>query len=545
MKTSRRTLDAPASTSGHADKRTRMVMSSSDDLMLQDSMRFAPAAWHDDEALACADDRALRVLTSRWLGRDDSLTLYGGGNTSIKAPWPVPGGGAVPGLLVKGSGADLAEVTERDFTPIRLEGAVELLSGPDLDNDALMAALEPLKLDATAPRPSIETLLHASLPARFVEHTHADTALALIDTEHGEAITRKVYGEFAAWVPFRHSGFDLARVCADVFARDATPSTRALLLANHGVVAFGDSARESFDNMLELVRRAEGYLRDRNAWTLPRAAVPPRTADGALTLARLRQALARASGFIPVLCVDDTPETLAFVRRPDLDRVAREGPPTPQHAVFTKRWPALGLDVDAYVREYEAYGREAGQAFPADALPDPAPRVLLDPVFGMIALSVDGQHARMTARVYAHDIAIITRANAHDRYKSLPADAVMAAEVHYGGFDRKRLERRSTDLPLLGCVIGVTAALDPTLRAVLERAGADLAIIDADADAIRAAYAFGGVDAHLDAGEGPPPLAESLLGLAPRGGRVIDTRGRSAETIFQTLANHWTSGDTA
>lgn len=508
-------------------------------------MRFAPAVWDDEAARACADDRALRVLTSRWLGRDDSLTLYGGGNTSIKAPWPVPGGGTVPSLLVKGSGADLADVTERGFTPIRLDDAVGLLSGSDLDNDALMAALEPLKLDAAAPRPSIETLLHASLPARFVEHTHADTALALIDTEGGEAITRAVYGGFAAWVPFRHSGFELARMCAEVFARDGNPATRALLLANHGVVAFGDTARESFGNMLELVRRAEEYLRERDAWTLPRAPVPLRTAEGAITLARLRRTLAQAAGFIPVLCVDDAPETMAFVRRPDLERVAREGPPTPQHAVFTKRFPALGLDVDAYVSEYRVYGREAGQAFSADALPDPAPRVLLDPAFGMIALSVDGRHARMTARVYAHDIAIITRANAHDRYRSLPADAVLAAEVHYGGFDRKQLARRATDLPLLGCVIGVSASLDPGVRAALERAGADIAIVDSDTDAIRAAYAFGGLDAHAGSGNVPPPLAESLLGQAPRGGWCLDARGGTPESTLRALTNHWTTGDSA
>lgn len=506
-------------------------------------MRFAPAAWDEAAARDCPDEHALRVLTSRWLGRDESLTLYGGGNTSIKAPWPAPGGGFVPGLFVKGSGADLADVTERDFTPIRLDAAVRLLCGPDLDNDALMAALEPLKLDATAPRPSIETLLHASLPAPFVEHTHADTALALIDTDRGESITRSVYGEFAAWVPFRHSGFELARACADVFAQGATPATRALLLANHGVVAFGDTARESFGNMLEIVRRAEAYLRERNAWTLPRAPAPVRTARGAVALARLRHALSRAAGFVPVLCVDDAPETVAFVQRDDLDAVAREGPPTPQHAVFTKRHPALGLDVDAYVRDYRSYGREAGQAFPPEALPDPAPRVLLDPAFGMIAMSVDGRHARMTARVYAHDIAIIARASAHDRYRSLPADAVLAAEVHYGGFDRKRLARRAVDLPLLGSVIGIAAASVPALRAALEGAGADVAPIDGDADALRAAYAFGGLDAFLGTGASPPPLAESLLDHAPRGARVIDARGQSAQAIVDTLGAAWATGE--
>lgn len=510
--------------------------------MLEDSKRFAPAAWDAAAARSCATDRALRVLTSRWLGRDESLTLYGGGNTSLKMSWPVPDVRPVPALLVKGSGADLADVTERDFTPIRLEGALRLLSGPDLDNDALMAALEPLKLDPASPRPSIETLLHAALPAPFVEHTHADTALALIDTEHGEAITRAVYGDFAVWVPFRHSGFDLARACAEAFAAQARPGTRALLLANHGVVAFGNSARESFDNMLELTRRAEAYLRERDAWTLPRAPAPARTPEGALTLARLRGQLARAAGFVPVLCVDATPETMAFVQRDDLHRIAREGPPTPQHAVFTKRWPALGLDVDAYASAYRAYGHAAGGAFVPEALPDPAPRVILDPAFGMIAASVDGRHARMTARVYAHDIAIITRANGHDRYRSLPADAVLAAEVHYGGFDRQRLARRGTDLPLLGCVIGMAPGTPSVLAATLERAGADVTILEDDTDALGAGHAFGGLDAYLSGDRPLPPLADTLLGLSPRGGHVIDPRSRPLQDVADALCAHWHSG---
>lgn len=508
-----------------------------------------PAAWDEREAAACTSELQLRALTSRWLGGDASLTLYGGGNTSIKAPWTHPDGTTETCLYVKGSGADLAEVVERDFTPIRQLPASRLLRDAVLDNDGLMAALAPLKLDAGSPRPSIETLLHAAIPARFVEHTHADAVLALINTEDGEQVAERVFGDAAPWVPFRHSGFDLAVACHEVFEARRTAETIGLVLASHGIVAFGDTARESFDNMLSLVNRARGYLESKGAWTLPRRDAPPRSWEKAVGLARLRASLSRTAGFPVVLCVDDHAEVIAFVNRPDLADVARQGPPTPQHAVFTKRWPALGLDVDGYAEEYRAYCRDAGSAFPADALPDPAPRILLDPAYGLIALSVDGEHARRTANVYLHDIEIITRASGHSRYRSLPADAILAAEVHYGGFDRQRLARRPTDLPLLGCVVGYCGVADSALKAALTAAGADVvALHGSRSRTIDLVYSRGGLDACIlgHGGTDLIPEWEVLLSLSPSGGIVV-TRDEFASpgTVVHTIAARWNFGSPA
>ena len=472
------------------------------------------------------------------------MALYGGGNTSLKTTWLEANGARRPCLLVKGSGNDLAEVSAADFAPVDLSAARALLRGPEPDDHALKEALLNLRLDPVAPRPSIETLMHAALPYRYVEHTHADAVLALVNTEGGEALARQVFGARAPLVPFRQSGFALAAACADTWTRDATPATEGLLLAFHGVVAGGDTARESFDRLYGLAGLATEHLRRREAWTLPREPAPARTLEGALRLARLRSALSREAGFPVVTCVDDSPEAVAFCRRTDLDPIALQGPPTPQHAVFTKRLPCLGGDVAAYARAYRDYARLHGGGLPAARVPDAAPRVVLLPDLGVVAASVDGRHARMTATVYHHDLAIATRASAHDRYRSLPAADILAAEVHYGGFDRARLERRGDDLPLLGCVVGLAAMADRgTVEALAQRLvdlGADLLWLDRPQAALDAAWSCGGLDALLQpvTGARAPEGAEALLQVSSGGGFVA-ALDSDRDSLTASLVRHW------
>lgn len=488
------------------------------------------ATWRDDDAAACVGEIDRRALSSRWIGADPVLALFGGGNTSVKTPDGT--------LHVKGSGSDLALVKAGDFTPVVLDAAARLLDGPSLDNDALNEALAPLKRDAAAPRPSIETLMHAALPFRFVEHAHADSVLALLNTASGKRLAREVYGRSAPLVPFHPSGFGLARACRDVFRAERDSTTAGLLLHFHGIVAFGDTGRESFDHLVSLVRRAEAYLRSKGAWSLPTADVPPRTWTGAASLAALRRTLSSLAGFPVVLHVRDTPATVAYARRSDLERVALQGPPTPQHAVFTKRLPCVGLDAAGYAQSYCDYLAAWGGAYPPATVPDPAPRVLLDPDFGLVACSVDARHAAMTATVFRHDIAITSRAAAHDEYVSLPADEILAAEVHYGGFDRARLARRTRDLPLLGCVVGVTGPDASDAETSLVTLGADVIRLGrSEADALTACHVTGGLDALLDRPGAPAPDAvRDLLTLSSAGGWT----GRLDRFDIDDLRTHWT-----
>ena len=491
--------------------------------------------WNDESASRCADALELRAYTSRLLGADADLVLHGGGNTSLKSPWLRADGTSVPCLYVKGSGSDLAQVTPADFTPIDLAGARALLAQEHLDTDGMMAGLAPLKLRADAPKPSIETLLHASVPSSHVEHTHADSVLAIVNTAWGRKIAREVFGDFAPLVPFSHSGFDLAKSCKATLERERTARTIGLILEKHGVVAFGDDARTSYENMLALINRAETYLRAHDAWELPTGMPPPRSREGALALACLRRDLSAVAGWPMILTVDQSPEVVGFIARKDLRELATQGPPTPQHAVFTKRVPLFGRDVQAYATDYRAYlAAHAPSGQDPRTLPDAAARIVLDPVLGLVAASVDARHARMTAQIYRHDIRIASRAAAHDRYLSLPPADILLAELHYGGFERGLRAQVPTPWPRLGEVALVLADQVEQIDVLLAEGSAVVALgaearprdgllvlpaaesLD-DATVIEVAYGFGGIDRVVTGRTdcAPAGLLGEILALSP------------------------------
>ena len=387
--------------------------------------------WNDVDAAQCGSELALRAYTSRLLGGDPSLVLHGGGNTSIKLD---EGGSRT--LYVKGTGSDLARVDETAFTPLRLDAVLQVLAQDNPDNAAMMRALNGCLARRPAPRPSIETLLHAGLPFRCVEHTHADTVLAAMNVEHIEAVHAAVYGDLAPLVPYHHSGHALARACMDVFNTHRTANTIGLVLAFHGIVAFGHNARESYRNMIALVTRAEDYLQARGAWdTGETSSAPPAMADRE-SLHLVHAQINAVAGAPLVMHPLNDAQSLAFAQRTDLTEIAQQGPATPQHAVYTKRVPMLGRDVRAYAARYRDYldthlGQQAG------ALIDTAPRILIDAQFGVCAFGATARIAQMAAEMYQHDIAVITRASAHGRYRAAPPAYIAQAEFEYGGYAAK------------------------------------------------------------------------------------------------------------
>lgn len=378
--------------------------------------------WDDAAAQSCASPLALRAYTSRLIGGNHDLVLHGGGNTSLKT---------IDTLYVKGTGADLAAVREENFTALDLGRLRVLLNDKELSDDELMHFVDDCKRDPQAPRPSIETLLHATLPYPYVEHAHADAVLAVANVDTCEATCAEVFGELAPVVPYRHSGAGLARACQAVFEARATTGTIGLILAFHGVVAFGDSARESYENLLRLGNLAEDWLQRRGAWQLPAAADRRQHADPE----QLRVAASSIAGFPLAMRVASTPETLAFAQRTDLAEISQQGPPTPQHAIYTKRVPLLGANISTYAEHYRDYLRQTLGSV-AQGI-DAAPRIALDPAFGLCAFGVNDRYAAIAAEIYQHDIAIITRASAHGCYRAASAQDIARAELEYGGFEQR------------------------------------------------------------------------------------------------------------
>ncbi len=533
--------------------------------------------WQDAEAARFQGDLGLRVYTSRLLGADKSLVLHGGGNTSVKVRETTRFGEPEDVLYVKGSGWDLETIEAPGFSPVRLAHVVRLatldrLSDPDMVNE-----LATNMLRASAPAPSIETILHGAMPFKFVDHTHADAVLAVTNTADGEKRIREIYGDRAVVVGYRLPGFDLAKLVAAEYAKNATPKTVGVVLLNHGIFSFGQSAREAYELMIELVGMAESYLASKGAWAVVPASQPRAPEIAALDFAALRRQIADAAGKPMLLRACTYAKTLAFARHPEVSRISQQGPATPDHVIRTKRLPMLGADVDAYGQAYREYfAINSALATEPKTMLDPAPRVVLDPRFGLASVGRTAKDARIVEELYDHTIDVILRAEALGGYVALPAKDIF--DVEYWDLEQAKLRKGGTQPAFTGEVALVTGAASGIGKAVvasLLARGAAVVALDVNAavasmhdrpeflgvacdvtdeTAVRAAiergvFAFGGIDMlvlnagifspgrnikdlgdaewrrvmsiNLDANLALMRALHPLLKLAPRGGRVV------------------------
>jgi rhamnose utilization protein RhaD (predicted bifunctional aldolase and dehydrogenase)/NAD(P)-dependent dehydrogenase (short-subunit alcohol dehydrogenase family) len=422
--------------------------------------------WNREEAAQHAGELALRVYSSQLLGRDASLVLHGGGNTSVKVREVDVLGETVDVLYVKGSGWDLATIREPGFAPLRLDYLLKLATLPSLSDPQMVNELATHVLRAGAPAPSVETILHAILPYRYVDHTHADALLAVTNTADGAQRIRDIYGDEVVLIPYVMPGFDLARLCAREFPRQAHARTLGMVLLNHGIFSFGESAQESYERMIALVGRAQDYLRQQRAWHPP----PARAHAGAvsrLEIARLRRELSACAAAPMILAIHEEPSLLAFAQRDDIAQLSQQGPATPDHVLRTKRLPMLGRDVAAYAAAYRDYfARNAARAAAPRRMLDPAPRVVLDAAFGLGCVGRTAREAAMVRDIYAHTIETILAATALGGYRALPEQDIF--DVEYWDLEQAKLAKAGAPAPFAGEVALVTGAASGIGKACVE-----------------------------------------------------------------------------
>jgi rhamnose utilization protein RhaD (predicted bifunctional aldolase and dehydrogenase)/NAD(P)-dependent dehydrogenase (short-subunit alcohol dehydrogenase family) len=413
--------------------------------------------WQDAEAARLEGDLALRVYTSRLLGRDKSLVLHGGGNTSVKLVERNRFGEDETVLYVKGSGWDLETIEAPGFSPVRLDhvqrlAGLERLSDPDMVNELVTNMLR-----ASAPTPSIETILHGCIPFKYVDHTHADAVLAITNTPGGEVRVRAIYGDSVIVVPYLMPGFDLARAVAREFRRQATARTIGVVLLKHGVFAFGETAREAYERMIDLVDRAERYLAENRAWDVVVPPSPARAEIDPLELAGLRRRISDAAGSPMIVRIRTTEQTLDFARHPEVERLSQQGPATPDHVIRTKRTPMLGTGVAAFASAYREYfDRHAPAAREPKTMLDPAPRMVLDPRYGLASVGRTARDAHIVEELYEHTIDVILRADALERYEALPPQDIF--EIEYWDLEQAKLRKGGKAPALTGEVAWVTGA---------------------------------------------------------------------------------------
>ncbi len=481
--------------------------------------------WDDRSAEQYQGDLALRVYTSRLLGRDPSLVLHGGGNTSVKIREKNLVGEEEDILYVKGSGWDLETIAEAGFAPVRMPHLLKLAQLPALSDSQMVNELKTQMTRASAPAPSVETILHAILPYKYVDHTHADAVVAVTNTADGLHRIRAIYGDDVVVIPYVMPGFDLARVCAEKFTAEASDRTIGMVLMNHGIFSFGPTAAIAYERMIALVDRAEQYLQQQGAWEIAKSVIAtvdtkPQTLRH--DLAQLRSNVSQAAGFPVILSRHGDSQSLAFTQRDDIGQIAQQGPATPDHVIRTKRLPLIGRDISAYAADYKAYfAAHAPTAKQPIAMLDPAPRVILDRQLGICAIGRTAKDAAIVADIYQHTIEIIQRSTLLGGYQALPARDIF--EVEYWELEQAKLKKGGQSPAFTGEVVLVTGAasgigkacvdsflrrgaavvgldINPLIQDLYDRADfcgitCDITDEGAIADALeRAIQAFGGLD---------------------------------------------------
>jgi rhamnose utilization protein RhaD (predicted bifunctional aldolase and dehydrogenase)/NAD(P)-dependent dehydrogenase (short-subunit alcohol dehydrogenase family) len=462
-----------------------------------------------------AEPLALRTYTARLLGADTSLVVHGGGNTSVKAPAKNLFGEAVDALYIKGSGWDLATIEPPGHPAVRLAPLLAYRALPAMSDEDMVNELRANLFDASAPTPSVETLLHAFLPHRFIDHTHADAILALADQPDGERVCRDVFGASLVWVPYVMPGFILAKRTAEAYeaavAEGHAPTV--IILERHGVFTFGASAKESYERMVTAVTRAEGAIGDRSRTVnlpgdAPTAARAQQRARATLPL--LRGVLARLAGEEPergaVFEVRSGERVRTFLSRRDFSDLVQIGCPTPDHVIRTKPTalairalpfedlPALEAllerETAAYARAYDAYfERMCREKNVTKTKLDPWPRIVLLQGIGLVAVGNTRAEASVAADVYEHGIDVMS--SAADIGSYAPVSRADLFDVEYWSLEQAKI-KKTQPAALAGRIALVTGAASGIGKATARRfaeLGAHVVLVDRDTEALATAAA--------------------------------------------------------
>jgi rhamnose utilization protein RhaD (predicted bifunctional aldolase and dehydrogenase)/NAD(P)-dependent dehydrogenase (short-subunit alcohol dehydrogenase family) len=439
--------------------------------------------WNDEDARAhAADPLALRVYSSRLIGQEPDLVLHGGGNTSVKTSTPDLFGDAVETLYVKGSGWDLATIERGGFAPLRLEAVRRMAELPSLTDSKMVAMLRSLLLDPAAPTPSVEAILHATIPFAYVDHTHADAVVTITNTRDGVERIGEIYGNRIFIAPYVMPGFLLAKELFDMTRDIDWVEVEGVILMNHGVFTFGDDARSSYERMIQIVSEAEDYLEAKAPRSAPPANDDSVSREHLLGLARLRRAVSRKAGAALLARLDAGAASAAFAARGDAAALAARGPLTPDHVVRTKRVALMvgkdpEADVERFAREYGEYFRRHAEG-DVRAL-DPAPRWAVWPGCGTVAFGRTLADATIAGDIVAHTLPAIERAELLGGWVTLPEDAIF--DVEYWELEQAKLAKTNAPAEMTGRVALVTGAASGIGRACVERllaAGACVVAVD-------------------------------------------------------------------
>ena len=446
-------------------------------------------------------DLADRVYTSQLIGGVPDLVMHGGGNTSCKTVASNLFGEQVDVLCVKGSGWDLGTIEAAGLPAVNLEPLLRLRQLLKLSDEDMVNVQRANLLDSSSPNPSVETLLHAFLPHKFIDHTHSTPFLVLANLPDPEAAMREIFGEKLAIVPYVMPGFDLAKLAAKV--HDESPQIEGLLLAKHGHFTWGDNAKQSYDRVIDHTNRVEVWLDQyRSQSTLQ--VQTPQLLDEQHFLQRLRGALEDCSGNTEapvVFNLIQTEDALRFLDRDDVATLAKAGVSTPDHVIRIKAYPLLlELEdikkskneliklIEAYASDYRTYFERCAKSsgIPKKML-SPRPKLIWAKGVGLIGVGGSAKEASVITDLAQQNIKVM--ADGADAGGFCPVQEQDLFDLEYWSLEQAKIGK-SKPLAMQGRVVVITGGagvIGQAIASVFLKVGAEIVLVDKNTDQLVAA----------------------------------------------------------
>ncbi|MEA2049725.1 MAG: class II aldolase/adducin family protein [Campylobacterota bacterium] len=367
--------------------------------------------WDENEAKDYQSDLELRVYTSNLLGRSDELVLHGGGNTSVKS--------SIDGkdiLFVKGSGWDLVSIEAAGFSPVELTFLKDMARLEELSDSDMVDAQRKAMIDKSAPNPSVEAILHAIIPFKYVDHTHADAVVTISNSIDGIQNIKKIYPNFLV-VPYIMPGFVLAHEIYKLTKNINWNLCEGIILHNHGIFTFDDDAKKSYDKMIEAVSLAEDFL-EKNAILEISDDIKAKKFE----IEKLKELISDAKGYEVSFRINQTPLALYYSSQENLEEFASRGVLTPEHIIRTKKTPMIlqDNDIEKGLENYKKSYKEYFELFSKDEIMlNPSPNYIVIKDFGVVSIGKNEKEANIINDIVTHTMKAVLQADILGGYESI------------------------------------------------------------------------------------------------------------------------------
>ena len=502
-----------------------------------------------------ANDLAIRIYSTRLLGRERELVLHGGGNTSLKTHLKDPLGNLLEVLCVKGSGWDMATIEAPGLPAVELAPLAKLAERSALSDQDLVAAQRKLLLNPSAPNPSIEAVLHAIIPHKYVDHSHANAIVSLTNQPDGENLIRDLFPDTMI-IPYVMPGFALAKLCHNELKKN--PKAKHMILMQHGIFTFHDDPRQSYEDMISMCAKAEAALDKGSRRPFKAAKLPPITGKLGDLAPIIRGALALNTGFEGqakrwVLDFRTSDEIRQFTDGEGLADYATRGNATPDHVIRIKRFglvvPAPSGDdmdqfkadvlqaVERFAQEYKAYfDRNCQRAGAGVQILDCVPRVVYVPGVGIFGVGQTAKAAAISADIAEATISVITKAEGIGTFTALPEEELF--DIEYWSLEQAKLasvKEQKLDRHIV-FVTGAASGLGFETAKLFKEKGAEVVLFDVDLPAVEAAAReIGGTAIFCDVTD--PEVVTKAIAQATSKFGGVDILISNAGAAFQGALN--------